>query len=194
MDESIKILRFEIEGKWSVEDMIRSFSSLQDLYNLRLITQVAYEDLRELDYLYDELIHFPPFRLSKKRRMLYQRFFINPYFATSNIPLKSKDLKKLSTLLYPQERLEVRRIEYNSPGVKDIAGLGEIIGHIKDFILRIWELGIIARRQRKLENEEREIKNQGQGIENARNFVSLLKECGFPETEIRTIIKGNDKP
>jgi hypothetical protein len=156
MDESVKVLRIEIDGRWSVEDMVRSFSSLQDLYNLRLIIQVTHEDLRDFDSFYDEIIHFPPFRLSKKRRMFYQRFFVNPYFSTPTISLKSKDLRKLSTLLYPQEQLKVSRIEYNSPGIKDIAGLGEIVGHVKDFILRIWELGIIARRQRKLENEERE--------------------------------------
>src|SRR5581483_4015272 len=103
------------------------------------------------------------------------------------IPLVSQDLIRISNFLYPQEKLEVQRIQYGSEGFKDLAGIGEIVGHIKDFILKLIEHKS-AKRQRELENEEKEIRNQQLRIENARSFVALAKECGYSEPEIRSLV------
>src|SRR5262245_14022291 len=114
--------------------MARSLLHVQDLYNLRLVIQVAFEDWRDLERFYDELMHFPPFRRGKRRRLIYPAMFGNPYQMIPTIPLASQDLTRISGFLYPQEKLEVRRIQYGSEGFKDLAGLGEIVGHIKDFV------------------------------------------------------------
>ena len=49
--------------------------------------------------------------------------------------LDEAQLSRLSQLLEPEERLKVRCISYASPGATDLAGIGTVIGHIKDFIL-----------------------------------------------------------
>ena len=96
-------------------------------------------------------------------------------------------LAKLSSIVYPHEELKVRRIEYASPGFKDLAGLGEIVGHIKDFTLRFIEF-FGSRKERELKNQEIELKNQSLRIENAQKFVSLAKECGFEQYELRKLV------
>jgi len=80
-------------------------------------------------------------------------------------------------VLYPDEELEIRRIEYGSPGFKDLAGLGDIVGHIMEFIFRL-----IEHRSRR---EKRKLENDRLRIENAREFVQLAKECGYTEADIR---------
>jgi len=187
MREKIEILRLGIDGRWAAEEMGRSLLHIQDLYNLRLIIQVIYEDWRDLERLYDELMHFPSFRRGKRRRLIYPALFSNPYQIPPAIPLVSQDLIRISNFLYPQEKLEVQRIQYGSEGFKDLAGIGEIVGHIKDFILKLIEHKS-AKRQRELENEEKEIRNQQLRIENARSFVALAKECGYSEPEIRSLV------
>jgi hypothetical protein len=44
------------------------------------------------------------------------------------------------------------------PNIKDIAGLGEVVGHVKDFLLKIIETWT-AREERRLRNESLRLKN-----------------------------------
>ena len=192
MKETIETLRLGIDGRWTVDEMARSLSHIQDLYNLRLVIQVAFEDWRDWERFYDELLHYPPFRRSKRRQYLYPALFGAPYQMLPSMPLSSQDLSRISNYLYPQEKLEVRRIQYGSEGFKDLAGLGEIVGHVKDFVLKLIEHKSM-KRQRELENEERELKNQQLRIENARNFVSLARACGYSKTEMRGLITFVDE-
>src|SRR5262249_22484804 len=156
-------------------------------YNLRLVVQVVFEDWLDLERFYDELMHFPPFRRGKKRRLIYPALFANAYQVHPNIPVTSQDLARLSSFLYPQEKLEMKRIQYGSEGFKDFAGLGEIVGHIKDLILKLIE-NKSTKRQRELDNEKREIENQQLRIQNAREFIALAKECGYSEFEMRSLV------
>lgn len=168
MKESIEIIRFEIDGRWTAAEMAKSLIHLEDLYNLRFVLQVVHEDWHDWEHFYYELMHFPSFRRSLKRRMLHPALFAGLYPTIPTIPLEPRELSQISNLLYPQEQLEIRRIEYGSPGFKDLAGLGEIVGHIKDFVLAIIE-HCSLRKKRNLENEERELKNEQLRIENAEN-------------------------
>jgi len=43
--------------------------------------------------------------------------------------------------------LEVVQIHYGSPGIQDLVGVGEIVGHIKEFILKIIEKCFFASRK-----------------------------------------------
>lgn len=61
--------------------------------------------------------------------------------------------------------LRIIKIRYGSPGFQDVAGVGVIVGHIKDFILQIIE-NMTNRKRRRLENRQLE-------IENARKFLEL---------------------
>jgi hypothetical protein len=97
-----------------------------------------------------------------------------------------EDPEALRRLIEPDEQLQVRRIEYASPGLKDLAGVGEVIGHLKDFLLRLIELAVTSP-QRQLENDERELNNQRLRLENARLFVQVGRDIGLSEHELRQL-------
>src|SRR5690349_14751666 len=59
--------------------------------------------------------------------------------------------------------LRIIKIRYGSPGFQDVAGLGVIVGHIKEFVLQILD-NVANRKRRRLENKQLE-------IENARKFL-----------------------
>jgi hypothetical protein len=184
MNTEERIMRLHIDGSWTAKDMADSLFSMRELYNIRLGLQVVHEEYRDFDEFFFELRHFPPFTRRFKRRYLNPFLFqalTTAYFQTTADP------GQMSRLIYPDEELKVRRIEYSSPGYKDLAGFGEIVGHLKDFILKIIE-HFSSRRGRNLEDEEQELKNQALRIQNARDFVSLAKECGFEESEVRRLV------
>ncbi len=191
MNESTEVLRIEIDGRWSVSEMSRSLAHLEDLYNLRLVLEVMHEEWRDWEEFYMEFRHFPPFRKSMKRRMLNPILFTYPFSPVPTIPLVPEELSRLSRLVYPNEQFQVQRIEYASPGLKDLVGLGEITGHVKDFIIALLDRWL-NRRQRKLENDERVLRNDQLRIENARQFVQLAREVGYSDQELRTLIRWVD--
>lgn len=185
MDTQERIMRCQIEGSWTAKDMADSLLSMRDLYNIRLGLQIIYEDYRDIDEFLFELHHFKPFRRLQRKELapfLYQ-FLFSGYFK----PIDPDQLNRIANLVYPYEELKVRRIEYASPGFKDLAGFGEIVGHLKDFILKLVEYHG-DKRKRELNNEEQELKNQALRIENARKYVSLARECGFEERELRKLV------
>jgi hypothetical protein len=63
------------------------------------------------------------------------------------------------------EHLNVVAVKFGSEGIADLAGLGEMVGHVKDFILRIIEM-----RRGKKANEEAVKKAR---IENANSLLDL---------------------
>jgi hypothetical protein len=69
--------------------------------------------------------------------------------------------------------------------------LGDVVGHIKDFLLKGigWAL---TRRQRDLENQERQARVQKLRIENARELVGLARDCGYSQAEIRQMVHWVD--
>jgi len=58
MERSIQILRLEINGRWSTEDLGQALVSVLDLYNLRLFLELLRGDQREWELFYEELRHF----------------------------------------------------------------------------------------------------------------------------------------
>jgi hypothetical protein len=78
----------------------------------------------------------------------------------------------------------VHRIQFASSGFTDLAGLGTIVGHRKDFLLRLIEIGTTGE-QRRLQNEQREETVQKMRIANARElanpdgdrFADQLEHC-----------------
>jgi hypothetical protein len=106
--------------------------------------------------------------------------------------LDEAQLSRLSRLFEPEERLEVRRISYASPGFTDLAGVGTVVGHIKDFIIKLIERRD-SRRQRELNDERAALENDRIRLENARNFVALGRDLGYSETDLRLLAAHVDK-
>lgn len=194
MERSLQILRLEIEGQWSASEFGQALMSISNLYDLRLFLEMLREDEQDWERFYDEMIHFPPFRQRWKNRRRY--FGAVPWMAGlpgSTLPLlDDSQLSRISLLIEPAERLEVRRIRYSSPGVADLAGIGTVVGHLKDFIVRLIERHN-SKRQRELGDERAALENDRIRLENARNFVALGRDLGYSETDLRRLVVHVDE-
>jgi hypothetical protein len=122
-------------------------------------------------HFYEELSMFTPSRHKLKSRIVREKGVPFLPIEGSTIPFSNKDLRGLDSLFYPEEKVKVRRVRYESPGLKDIAGVGEIVGHVKDFVLAVINL-CVDRQKRKHKNEERSLKNDQLRIENAANLLN----------------------
>ena len=176
MDQSIELLRLEMDGRWSAEDLGHALRDLSDLYDLRLFLESLRDDQRDWEHFYEELMHFPPFRHRWRRKFSTSNPFLcpPPGFGGAALPpiLDEAHLSRLGRLFEAKERLEVRRVRYASPGITDLAGFGTIIGHLKDFLLKLIERRD-TRHQRELSDERASLENDRIRLENARNFVPL---------------------
>ncbi len=103
---------------------------------------------------------------------------------------------------HPQAELEVCQIQYSSPGFTDLAGVGTVVGHVKDFLFRLIDYRVHSRRRSleddhlaaqntkiQLENEAIRLKNAQLQMENARQFLELAKANGFSEDEIQKLMQ-----
>jgi hypothetical protein len=188
MDRTTSLIRLELDGRWGVDEIGQCFSSLADLYDLRLYLESVRDDQRDFERFYEELLHFGPVSRRWKHRLA--RAGPLPWMAgyglQTLIPIDDSHLSRLRGLFDSEERLEVRRITYASPGFADLAGLGTVVGHLKDFLLRLMERRD-NRRQRELNDERAELENDRLRLENARQFVALARDLGYSDTDMRAL-------
>lgn len=193
MDTSIRLVRLNFDGRWSADELGQTLLSLSDLYDLRLFLEYLREDHRDWELFCDELMHFPPFRHRWKRQLSAWRTLPwAPAFGGVPPVIDDAQLSRLSRLFAPEERLEVRRIRYASPGFSDLAGVGVVIGHIKEFILKLVERRD-SRRQRELNEERASLENDRIRLENARSFVALGRDLGYSESDLRFLMAHVDR-
>lgn len=66
---------------------------------------------------------------------------------------------------------------------KDCAGLGEVVGHIKELLLFF-----LNRRSRSLDNEKKSLQNERLWLENVAMFAEMAKRSDCSEEETRLLI------
>jgi uncharacterized membrane protein YgcG len=177
MDRTPRVLRFTIDGRWTAEEMAAFISSVNDLYNVSLIQRVAAEDMPRWERaIYGRVVHGPPDFLP---------------FIPHLIPPPDVLISRLSSLVMPDEKLQLRKIEFASPGFMDLAGLGQVIGHVKDFVIYIIER-IFPPEAKTLANDEQRLKNDALRIHNAREFVSLYRDV-YAEIQVREMANKVDE-
>jgi hypothetical protein len=100
-----------------------------------------------------------------------------------------EDLRDPARDFFPlrDERLTVTRIKFSSPGLTDVAGIGSIVGHVKDFVIHIIDRND-AKQRRQLENEALALDNNRKRLEIAREYISLADELGLGEAERRMLL------
>jgi hypothetical protein len=186
---SITVENFPLE----IKENIMSFDSRQ-IIRINISDDWSASDmatfLHELDFLYN-----------LGRRIVAA--------ATSNETERQVEMWTERSLLteylkthHPQAELEVCRIQYNSPGFTDLVGMGTVIGHIKDFLFRLIDYRVQARRRTleddhlaaqnikvSLENDAIRLKNAQLQLENARQFLELAKANGYTDAEIQKLIQ-----
>ncbi len=80
--------------------------------------------------------------------------------------------------------------------MSDMTGIGTVVGHITDFILKLLER-YDTRRERELKNERADLDNQRIRIEIARELASLCREAGYSESDHRVLtafVDGKQEP
>src|ERR1043165_855960 len=107
-----------------------------------------------------------------------------PFLPNPSVPLDSVELSRMVRLFRDGHQLSVVRIEYASPGFKDLGGVGVVVGHMKDFIIELLD--------RYLNRNQRKLNDDALRIENARKYVQLAKEMGYTDAEIRGMIRFVD--
>ncbi len=170
--------------------MADCLANLNDIYNLRLILEIEREAVRELEDYYIDFFPLPPRvrrRLQRTLPLARTELFLPSIRELSN----PSELSSLANYFEPDEYLQVHKVQYASPGSIDLAGLGAVVGHVKDFLVRLIELAS-ERRKRELENESMKLDNQAKRIENARLLVQLAKELGYTDAEMRKLTASVD--
>jgi len=95
--------------------------------------------------------------------------------------------------------LDVERIRFGSPGFVDIAGLGAIVGHLKDFLSELIQISDRKRTSaatvRKLEAEARLIEAQAQDIEvkTLLHRLEQLRSLGLPAEQLVVLAIAADR-
>jgi HAMP domain-containing protein len=187
-DEQNTVLRIGIDGRWEATEFAKSLTALDRLYSLRFALDLELDDLRELRDLSMDA-PFPLFPHSWKSTRRWAKLLPPAFLLKDRVPLivGGEVTPVVYELFEPQERLVVQRIIYGSPGIKDLAGIGEIVGHLKDLLVRLIEYWS-TRRQRELENNRRELENQQLQVEVAKQFVGLAQELGYSKRELRQLV------
>lgn len=192
MDTSTQLVRLELEGRWSADDLGWVLISLSDLYDLRLFLELLDEDNRAWERILEGLGEAPPLRHRWRRIRTLGHLQRAQGFGGAPPILDEQQLSQLSRLFEPEERLAVRQIRYASPGFSDLAGIGTVVGHVKDLIVKLIERHD-SRRQRELMDDRIALENDRLRLENARRFVALGKELGYSDTELRLLAAYVDK-
>ncbi|HWW60838.1 MAG TPA: hypothetical protein VN181_05660 [Thermoanaerobaculia bacterium] len=125
--------------------------------------------------------------------MLAQPYCPSPFdLPPLELLLHPHSLHRAASFITSDDELRVTRINFASPGVADLAGLGEIVGHVKDFILRAIEL-VVNREERALANEEHSLRNQALRLENAHRLIGIAREAGYSESDVRRLANWADE-
>ncbi|MEZ5399175.1 MAG: hypothetical protein R2729_05860 [Bryobacteraceae bacterium] len=191
MNEERQVLRISMDGTWEAGEFAESLRALDRLYTLRFGLALEFEELRELREFYMDA-PFGPFPGSLRSLRTWARLAPPSLLRAGRAPLlvgMHRDVTAGFELLEPGERLVVQRVLYGSPGIKDLVGLGEIVGHVKDLLVRLID-HCSTRRQRSLENERRELENQQLQVEIAKQFVGLAQELGYTKKEMRQLVSA----
>jgi HAMP domain-containing protein len=186
-EEETQILRIGLDGRWEASEFATSLTALDRLYTLRFGLAIEEDELRDLRDFYREG-PFLRFHSSTRYLRRWANLAAPKLLHAERTPLVSAaQITAAAELLEPGERLVVQRVIYGSPGIKDLAGVGEIVGHVKDLLVRLidhWS----TQRQRDLENVRRELENQTLEIEIAKQFVGLAQGLGYSKREMRQLV------
>jgi len=185
-------LRLTIDGAWTVTDMVNSFAALRDVYNLILIFRR--ERLSQRQLRREQLSQRQLRRIGRVRGIPRRKAYrgLTAHTKEHRKLLNTKKLDSIESLISPRDRLTVARVNYGSLGLKDILGAGEIIGHVRSLTEKIIDL-CTTTRERKIKGDLLEAELAAKRIENARAVVTLARDLGYSETEIRETVDWVDR-
>ena len=217
-----EIINFKIKGKWTLNDMTDLLTSINQIYNAVYAINIKQLEINMIikslaenfdDYCSYWIKHLDRSSLFKEfwriwteisREYITQKrsypSFLLPWF----YPLITTDISKIieidaiqiykniDTYIYPEQRLFIRKIVMESPGVITFEGSGEIIKQIRELIKDLWY-------RNRLEKQEKEIELKIKKMDFAKSLEEILRKQNYrqfikPENElIEIIINGVNK-
>lgn len=165
-------LSISIDGKWSTIDFTTCFKSIEYLY----IYYVSLSELKE--HLKNEETLKHAFSTQKASSKLADLWF------TSNIdlceyealdPFRDKRSSFIHSFPYSLN-LELKKIQYASPGSIDFLGIGEIFKTVKEIIFNY------------VPNKETKLKNESLKLNNLEKEIQILEKLGYNNIQIKSII------
>jgi|GEM_PF-3888656 len=160
------LLRIHFGGRWHLHSLNDLFTIIEELYTIAFYidnpSEVGNENiLRILLGTFKE----NSYRINEPRETEY---YIYPYRTN------------------PKSYLEVIRIEYGSPGITDLTGIGKIIEQIKDLIIEFFKMRE-GRRMRHLQEREKEIQIAEDEYKLVRMFLKDIHRLRLNDTEIELL-------
>lgn len=152
------LMRIRIEGRWTVNDYSILFGAIDRFY------------------LFFSLVRIADFALSSSANMSDEIIDDDSLF-------DFEGLIDIHESLASGDGLFVKRISYASPGSIDLVGVGQLIGHLKDLLIKIIEIFTLhgERRARvKLMELDIEIRR----LQLLREQQAFLKESGMSDVKI----------
>ena len=180
------MLRIEIAGRWSAKDFSEFYESIDALYSLFAVVFIEQESAREFERFYRDFLEFYPGPKMPRR----YRYFLGMQQVLGGgvrTQIDASKFRDASALLEANERLTVRRCEYASLGLTDLAGIGEALGHVKEIIIKCIDV-FVTRKERQLKNNILEQEVEAAALKNVREKISILKELGYSDTQCRQIL------
>lgn len=183
-EQSNQTLRIEINAEWTADDFAKTFTALDELYSMRAMIQIEEESIREMVKSAEGFYPIQPVG-----RMWFRSMVRGPGLGfPAGIPqfIDSNAPDRTFGLLKRQERLQVRRIQFASPGQLDLTGIAPCIMALTPLIIFLIKTYISAP-QRKLENEQRAADLEAKRLKNARDFLDLQEDGGRSNIEMRNL-------
>ncbi len=199
------ILRISIDQNWTLNEYAETLRTIQQLYDLHVFCSWSE---RQFPFSGKRWRHFEKMmHMFDMHPREAEQFF--SLMSSRNLWLDSEDpLEAISRTLnewrdhdipsQPDPPATIHRLEFSSPGITDLAGASGIIGHLKDFLLRIAEMYMnrghqaAVTKQLELENDQAEIQLQAAKLDLISKFIEVARKAGFKKKQIRQLLQSVD--
>jgi hypothetical protein len=180
-------IRVNIQGTWSAQDFAEYFSALNHIYSILAITEIERDSAQDFEHYIEEFDFMFHKMMRSSRRFRHWLAFQRSTAPGLHRLLDASNVSGSFEVLEGSERLHVKRLEFASPGHTDLSGLGTAMGHVKDIVIKLIDV-CVGRKERNINNNILEEDHKAAVMRNLREQISILKELGYSEAEIRTIV------
>jgi hypothetical protein len=167
-----------------------SMHNIWKLYNVRALLELEHSFRDDLDRLGADFYDFLRKQGSRGHPEAAAAGRLGDYLFNAErhwFLIDTSNPTSTSCILPDEYALSVVKIQYGSPGVKDLAGWGEVVGHLKDFLLKLIDLAT-SHRRRTLEDDKLEEEIRRKRIENAGALVNLAKDLGYTKAQTQKLV------
>jgi hypothetical protein len=171
-----EIFRIKIAESWSVLEFEELMSSLQFLRNVALLSDVGEAGLN------------PIVSLLKDRAERTAHFEPDSAFDYVATQFFRTQLQMVFRAAEEHYRLSIHRLQFASPGVVDIAGVGEIVKQIRIFLTDIYDRHT-SREDRKIAREIAQQELVAKRIANAEAMLKLGKHAGLDKQSSMMLVE-----